>query len=85
MEAGRRIFSPEAEVIYYIYVVDEQETLLGVVSLRDIIVNPPDTVVENIMKTEILTVKDSGTLKEVVELVAKYDMSTILGSVIYFI
>ena len=32
---------PEAETVYYIYVIDRGEHLLGVVSLRDVLVAPP--------------------------------------------
>src|SRR5581483_11176532 len=38
-----RELEPDAESIYYVYVVDDDEKLLGVLSLRDLIVAKPDT------------------------------------------
>lgn len=69
-----RKLSPEAELIYYFYVVDKTMRLLGVLSLRDIIVNRPDVPLNEIMSTDVNMVKDSAEAKEVVDMVAKYDL-----------
>ena len=66
--------APDAETIYYVYVVDKEEHLLGVLSLRDLIVASPKTPLKEIMKTKIISV-DVGTDQEnVAKVVAKYDL-----------
>ena len=51
-----RELEPDAETIYYVYVVDEDEKLVGVLSLRDLIVAKPDTVIRDVMIDEPITV-----------------------------
>jgi CBS domain-containing protein len=65
--------SPEAETIYYLYVVDEQERLRGVVSLRDLIVASPETRVSDIMTGPVISVATDADEEEVVDLMSKYD------------
>src|SRR5699024_12707489 len=38
--------APDAEIIYYLYVVDVDNVLVGVVSLRDLIISDPSTIIE---------------------------------------
>ncbi len=65
--------TPETEVIYYLYVVDAAEKLLGVLSLRDLIVSPPETPVGQVMKHPAISVNVDDHQNEVVEVMAKYD------------
>src|SRR4029077_15015768 len=44
-----RELEPDAESIYYVYVVDDDERLLGVLSLRDLIVANPQTPIADLM------------------------------------
>jgi len=46
------------KTIYYVYVVDTQERLLGVVSFRDLIVAPGDKRVGEVMRTEVISARD---------------------------
>ncbi len=69
-----RRLSPVAELVYYIYVVDEEKHLLGVLSLRDVIVSNPDTILEEIMSRDLLFVRVDADIRQVVELVSKYDL-----------
>ncbi|MBP1970625.1 magnesium transporter [Virgibacillus natechei] len=64
---------PEAETIYYLYVVDELDKLVGVVSLRDLIIAPPDKRIENIMSTRVVSVPDDMDQEEVAMLIKDYD------------
>ena len=48
---------PEVETIYYIYVVDKAEHLLGVCSLRDILIAPPDRKVRDFMTPDPISVR----------------------------
>jgi magnesium transporter len=51
-----RQLSREAETIYYVYVTDEEENLIGVLSLRGLVLSPPDTPVRDVMATGLVTV-----------------------------
>ena len=44
-----RDLEPDAETIYYVYVTDDDDRLVGVLSLRDLIVAPPDTQIAGVM------------------------------------
>lgn len=72
-----REIGPEAESIFYIYVVDSLEHLLGVVSLRDLVVAKPDTLLESIMNPNIIFVQDDTPHHEVAEMITKYDLMAV--------
>ncbi|MEK4424924.1 magnesium transporter [Solibacillus sp. FSL K6-1523] len=65
--------APNAKIIYYLYVIDAVGTLIGVVSLRDLIIAQPDEVIENIMTTRIVSVPDDMDQEDVGKLIKKYD------------
>lgn len=67
-----RELAPSAETIYYLYVVDENGVLKGVLSLRDLIVAPPDTRLESIMRTRVVSVNHHDDERKVLETVSKY-------------
>ena len=66
--------APSAETIYYLYVIDETEHLLGVLSLRELIIADPRTIVKDIMHTKIVTVSDHDNDQKVAELINKYGL-----------
>lgn len=72
-----RDVGPDAETIYYVYVVDAVERLVGVMSLRDLIVSPPYRAVREIMRTKVLTVRVDQDQEEVAKTVSKYDLMAI--------
>ena len=51
-----RKLATEAETIYYLYILGEGETLLGVVSLRELLIAEPETRLESLMQTRIISV-----------------------------
>jgi magnesium transporter len=69
-----RQLAPSAETIYYLYIIDHAEVLMGVVSLRDLIVAQPQTVLGAIMRTRVVTVRGDDNIKKVQETVTKYDL-----------
>jgi Mg/Co/Ni transporter MgtE len=69
-----RELKPDDEVAYYIYIVDEEEKLQGLVSLRDLVVSPPDSKLKDIMDTNVIKVKDDDSMDESIELAVKYDL-----------
>jgi len=69
----------QLETIYYIYVVDEQEHLVGVVSARALVsaLAKPDLPVREIMETELITVLVTEDQEEVARKVADFDLLAI--------
>jgi magnesium transporter len=63
----------DVEMIYYIYVMDQDGRLTGVVSLRQLILNPPEKLLGEIMTKNVISVKDSASKEVVAKLVEKYD------------
>jgi magnesium transporter len=69
-----RQLEPNAETIYYVYVTDDDGRLVGVLSLRDLIVAAPDTQIENVMIKEPVAVGVLADQDEVAEVVAHYNL-----------
>lgn len=66
--------SPEIETIYYVYVTSDEGRLEGVLSLRELIVSPPDRSVSEMMGTDLMTVGPASDQEEVAEVISKYDL-----------
>jgi len=73
LEELRRI-APDRETIYQSYVIDPERRLLGTVSLRQLIVSPPQTLVGDIMTTDPVVVKADAPREDAVRLIARYDL-----------
>jgi magnesium transporter len=69
-----REMEPDAETIYYVYVIDAEERIVGVLSLRDLIVSPPDKAITEVMIPEPVTVDVLASEDEVAEVVAHYNL-----------
>ena len=69
-----RELEPDAETIYYVYVTDSEHHLVGVLSLRDLIVTKPDTRISDVMRREPVAVAVLENEDEVADLVAKYNL-----------
>lgn len=69
--------APDAETIYYVFVVDENERLAGVLSLRQLIVARPNQRVHEIMSENVISVKVTDDQEEVAKVVSKYDLLAI--------
>jgi len=54
----RRDARAREKTVYYVYVVDAEERLLGVVSFRDLIVAPGDKRVSEVMRSEFISARD---------------------------
>ncbi len=63
----------EMETVYYAYVVDEESRLLGVLSLRDLVLATLDTPVTEIMNPEVVTLPPDMDVEEVARLFDKYN------------
>lgn len=69
-----RQLEPNAETIYYVYVIDEEERLVGVLSLRDLIVAPPETPIASVMIHDPVSVHVLDDEGAVAEVVAHYNL-----------
>jgi len=69
-----RAHHDDAEMIYYLYVLDEDERLLGEVTLRDLIVCPPDTTMSAVMRREFISVPANLPQDEMAEIVRRHDL-----------
>jgi len=71
--AQLRLQAPGKETIYYIYITDAQRHLLGMVSLRDLILCKPRERLENVMEPKVISVHHRMDVEEVAGLIAKFD------------
>jgi CBS domain-containing protein/sporulation protein YlmC with PRC-barrel domain len=69
-----REIEPNAETIYYVYVTDAEGRLVGVLSLRDLIVAKPDRPISGFMYEEPVAVQTDASQEEVTEVVARYNL-----------
>ena len=72
-----RDLAPGAEIIYYLYVVDEQNRLVGVITLRDLIVASPDTRIGAIMSSNVRCVHVHDHANNVAHAVSRYNLLAI--------
>jgi magnesium transporter len=67
----------EVENVYYLFVVDDFNRLVGVVSLKDLVLEPPERKMNEIMNPEVISVDLHRDQEEVYHLVKKYDLVSI--------
>lgn len=72
-----RRLKPESDTIYYLYVIDSHENLIGTVSLRDIIVSEPNTTLDSIMNKKVIHVYDNDKIDSLAEIISKYSLLAI--------
>jgi len=75
-EAIQRIkrIGKDKETIYYLYPIDETRHLLGVVSLKHIVLAQPETKILDIMDTEVIKVTTDDDQEEVARIIKDYDL-----------
>jgi magnesium transporter len=64
----------DVEMPFYLYVVDSNGKLIGVSSLRQLVVVSPETPLKDFMATDVFTVKTDTDQEEVAKIVARYDI-----------
>jgi magnesium transporter len=72
-----RLQAPNTETIYYIYVLDSERRLVGIVSLRDLILAQRQMLIRDVMETDIYAVKAEDDREEVAQKIARYDLLAI--------
>jgi magnesium transporter len=62
------------EMVFYLYVVDDRRHLVGVVSLRQLLLNPPSTPLRRIMSEDVISVPTDADQEEVAHTIARYNL-----------
>jgi magnesium transporter len=73
----RRQARDKIETIYYAYVVDPDQHLLGVVSFRDLFASDPKKIVADVMETDVVRVSDEMDQETVSRIFAEHDLTVV--------
>ena len=76
METIRRE-AEDTDFIYYLYVIDDEEHLMGMISLRELLVAPPQTPLSDLMDKRVVSVNLEEGKKEIAGHFAKYGIMAI--------
>lgn len=68
-----REIAPDAETVYYVYVIDLDNKLVGVISLRELIIANPQAAISDILRSNIISVPVDMDQEEVARIVSKYN------------
>lgn len=71
-EIGRQ--AEDIDEIYYVYVVDDNDVLKGVLSLKKLIQYPTHTQILKMYNREVISIHTSGSREEIVQRMEKYDL-----------
>lgn len=69
-----REIAPASEFIYYLYVLDKEDRLLGALSLRALLLALPTAFIDRIMETDLVTVAPNEPGVDVASTIARYDL-----------
>lgn len=71
--AELRRLNEQYEQLFYVYVVDQRNHLVGVLSMRDLILAPPGTTLSRVMRPQVASVPATMDQEEVARLVRRYN------------
>ena len=63
----------DAEMVFYLYTLDDDGSLTGVISLRDLVTTPGETMLKDIMSKNIQAVRPETDQEEVARIVSQYN------------
>lgn len=66
--------APNAETIYQVYILDDQQKLVGTLSLRQLILARPEALVDQLMTTELVSINAAENQEEASRLISRYDL-----------
>ncbi len=69
--------SADIKEIYYVYVVDDQNVLQGVLPLKRLITSPSVSKVKHIMQTDVVSVPPDMDNEDVAQIIEKYDLTAL--------
>lgn len=64
----------EYDMVFYLYVVDDRRHLVGVVSLRQLLLNPQSAPLRRILAEDVIKVRDDADQEEVAQTIARYNL-----------
>lgn len=67
----------DAELVYYVYVLNGENHILGVLSLREMIRATPQTPIKDVMLEDVVTVPITAPREEVATTIARYDLMAV--------
>jgi magnesium transporter len=73
----RRDARERSQSVYYAYVIDSEERLLGVVFFRDLLMTSGDSMIRDIMRTDVITAKEDVDGQELKNLFDRYNLQMI--------
>jgi len=65
------------EAVYYIYVLDDSDLLIGVVTLQQLLTVPAEKIISEFMRKRVAKVKVNTNIKDVAEVFYKYDFTVV--------
>ena len=66
--------APNAETIYQIYILNAEQQLSGVLSLRQLILAKPEAIVDQVMTTDLVSINAAEPQEEASRLISRYDL-----------
>ena len=69
--------SKKNKSIYHVYVVDDADILVGVVTLRQLLTEPPEKTISEFMRKRVVKIKINAAIKDVAEVFYKYDFAAV--------
>lgn len=66
--------SPDVEMAFYIYVVNIHSSLVGVISLRQLVTAHPEQPLKELMNSDVVSVRTEEDQEEVARIVSRYDL-----------
>ena len=72
-----RDVAPENDVPYYLFVVDRDKRLIGVVGLRELVIASPDTTMQEIMDPDVISIPADADQEEAARVMQRYDLSAL--------
>lgn len=67
----------EVESLHYLYVVDQDDTLIGITPLRQLMLSQPHHTIDTITLTDVARVLDTADQEDLAEFISKYDYFSI--------
>jgi len=67
----------EVENVYYLFVIDDFDRLVGIISMKDLVLEPPERNISDIMNPNVISAHVNTDQEEVAHLVKKYDLVNI--------
>lgn len=72
-----REVSPTSEIPYYLYVVDRDQRLKGVIGFRDLVIARPEVTMQEIMDPDVISAKVDSDQEEVARTMSRYSLTAI--------